>query len=541
MDDLLQLGIAAFESGKIDEARRLLLAFVDQNPDNESGWGWLFNVCDTDKERVDCLEQVIRINPHNEKAEQLLRKYSLPEQSIPKPIVDEGMRHDFENDVLARKVTRFLVIIQGSALFLGIIFTLIRLSSTALFLAFVSLVVLLGALTWFYIRYGLHPIVQEKRKLTQQTKNLQAQILVQSTNLNLTQQKREKIKQAEQAELSAALQNIQKKHIDSGLSSVHIANADIPGINWELKQLLVSYGFSNALSVTPDVKTIEGFSPARTQAVLDWQARIRSYFEGTKPKNLPTETYNPIKNKFQIQNANNDAEERKIQETKTKLENRNKELQPLLSTLAPLTFGFYLRNALGSKGTVAALTGAGLILSNILLGSSATFGAVKAALATSTFTPTITYTLTRTYTPTFTYPPTTTDTPTITDTQTLTLTSTSMDTPTCTLTPGPTFTPTTTPTLTSTPTVTRTSTQTPMPVRITPGGIYGNPWGYNFKGSSVISNPPSNFCIYFMCANNFWDGKGYVIECGDNTFNKTGGGYGACSGHGGVPRILYSP
>ena len=68
MDDLLQLGIAAFESGKIDEARRLLMSFVDQNPDNESGWGWLFNVCATDKERVDCLVQVVRINPQNEKA-----------------------------------------------------------------------------------------------------------------------------------------------------------------------------------------------------------------------------------------------------------------------------------------------------------------------------------------------------------------------------------------------------------------------------------------------------------------------------------------
>ena len=127
MDDLLQLGIAAFESGKIDEARRLLMAFVDQNPDNESGWGWLFNVCETDKERVDCLVQVIRINPHNEKAEQLLKKYSLPEPSSPKPVVDEGWRHDFENDALARKVTRFLLIFQGCALFLGIIFTLFRL------------------------------------------------------------------------------------------------------------------------------------------------------------------------------------------------------------------------------------------------------------------------------------------------------------------------------------------------------------------------------------------------------------------------------
>ncbi len=268
---------------------------------------------------------------------------------------------------------------------------------------------------------------------------------------------------------------------------------------------------------------------------------IRSFFEGTQPKDLPPETYNPLKNKFQIQHANNAAEERKIQATKAKLENRNKEIQPLLDTLAPLTFGLYLRNVLGSKGTVAALTGAGLILSNILLGSSATFGAIKAALATPTFTPTITYTLTRTYTPTSTDAPTITDTPTITEPATSTFTATSLDTPTSTLTPASSSTPTLTLTLTSTPTVTGTNTQTPPAARITPGGVFGNPWGYNFKGSNVINNPPSNFCIYFMCANNFWDGKGYVIECGDNTFNKTGGGYGACSGHGGVPRILYSP
>ena len=196
MDDLLQLGIAAFESGKIDEARKLLISFVKQNPDNESGWGWLFNVCDTDKERVDCLKQVIRINPHNEKANQLLRKYSSPKQPINKPPADKVLRLDLKNDSLARKVTRFLVIFQVCALFLGIFLTLIRLSSIALFIAFVSLVLLLGALIWFYIRYRTYPIVQEKRKLAQQSKSLQAQILVHSTNINLTHQNREKIKQA---------------------------------------------------------------------------------------------------------------------------------------------------------------------------------------------------------------------------------------------------------------------------------------------------------------------------------------------------------
>jgi hypothetical protein len=71
--------------------------------------------------------------------------------------------------------------------------------------------------------------------------------------------------------------------------------------------------------------------------------------------------------------------------------------------------------------------------------------------------------------------------------------------------------------------------------------VNGNPWGYNFTCCNVITSPPSNFCAYFSCIPNFPNGNGYVIECLDATYSKSGGIQGACSFHGGVWRSLYSP
>ncbi len=76
MNDLLQQGITAYKAGKRDEARNIFIALVEQTPDNERAWGWMYNVCNTDKGRIHCLKQIIRINPKNEKANQLLAKFT---------------------------------------------------------------------------------------------------------------------------------------------------------------------------------------------------------------------------------------------------------------------------------------------------------------------------------------------------------------------------------------------------------------------------------------------------------------------------------
>jgi hypothetical protein len=72
MDDLLQQGIAAHKAGKRDEARKIFISVVKQSPGNERAWGHLYDVANNDQERTHCLKQILRINPKNEKAKQLL-------------------------------------------------------------------------------------------------------------------------------------------------------------------------------------------------------------------------------------------------------------------------------------------------------------------------------------------------------------------------------------------------------------------------------------------------------------------------------------
>ena len=78
------------------------------------------------------------------------------------------------------------------------------------------------------------------------------------------------------------------------------------------------------------------------------------------------------------------------------------------------------------------------------------------------------------------------------------------------------------------------------PEPLPPCGVFGNPWCYTFEGGSYISRPPADFCLYFDCISSFWSGSGYVIECRDGWFSKSGGISGSCSYHGGNWRYLYA-
>ncbi len=116
----------------------------------------------------------------------------------------------------------------------------------------------------------------------------------------------------------------------------------------------------------------------------------------------------------------------------------------------------------------------------------------------------------------------------ISPTATSILTPTPSPTPTSTPTPKPAIVPTQAPKPTQPPT------PTPCP------GVNCNPWGYNFIPGNYIYSPPAAFCTYFSCINNFFNGRGYVVECHDGEYSKSGGVKGACSFHGGVWRPLYS-
>lgn len=87
MDDLLQQGIAAYRAGKRDEARKFFVAALKQNRNDERTWGWMYRVCNNDTERIDCIKQMLRINPKNEKASQLLAKLTNDNPVLPQPSV----------------------------------------------------------------------------------------------------------------------------------------------------------------------------------------------------------------------------------------------------------------------------------------------------------------------------------------------------------------------------------------------------------------------------------------------------------------------
>ncbi|HZM77840.1 MAG TPA: hypothetical protein VFC19_19145 [Candidatus Limnocylindrales bacterium] len=82
------------------------------------------------------------------------------------------------------------------------------------------------------------------------------------------------------------------------------------------------------------------------------------------------------------------------------------------------------------------------------------------------------------------------------------------------------------------------TTTKPKPINLC--GAPQNPWNYNFcSGGTKIDDPPDDFCSYFDCIDNFWNGRGYVIQCDDNMFSKSGGIQGSCSRHGGNKRPLF--
>jgi len=72
MDDLLEQGITAYKAGKREEARKIFISVIKQNPENQRAWGWMYNVSSNDTERIYCLKQVLRINPNSEPVSALL-------------------------------------------------------------------------------------------------------------------------------------------------------------------------------------------------------------------------------------------------------------------------------------------------------------------------------------------------------------------------------------------------------------------------------------------------------------------------------------
>ncbi|MFC3504642.1 hypothetical protein ACFOOK_27255 [Micromonospora krabiensis] len=67
-----------------------------------------------------------------------------------------------------------------------------------------------------------------------------------------------------------------------------------------------------------------------------------------------------------------------------------------------------------------------------------------------------------------------------------------------------------------------------------------NPMGYDFCGGYRIRKPAAETCDHFDCAQEFWAGRGYLVQCRDGVVSLTGGSREACAGHRGVRRTVWT-
>jgi hypothetical protein len=97
VDGMVREGISAYRAGRKDEARALLLRAVEIDQYNEQSWLWLSAVVESVDEQRTCLENVLTINPNNDRAKQGLQM--LNQKSS--PAVSANTASSQADDVLA--------------------------------------------------------------------------------------------------------------------------------------------------------------------------------------------------------------------------------------------------------------------------------------------------------------------------------------------------------------------------------------------------------------------------------------------------------
>ena len=75
----LRQAIDLFRSNKRGQAQQILEKLVVDEPRNELAWLWLASCKTNEDDKLKCLQEVISINPHNQKARDILRKLSMDE------------------------------------------------------------------------------------------------------------------------------------------------------------------------------------------------------------------------------------------------------------------------------------------------------------------------------------------------------------------------------------------------------------------------------------------------------------------------------
>lgn len=84
--DALRRARAFLQAGQPQLARPLLVEVVKQQPASEEGWLLLSQAVTDQKQKIDCLQRVLRINPANAEAQSWLRRLLAPPEELPPPL-----------------------------------------------------------------------------------------------------------------------------------------------------------------------------------------------------------------------------------------------------------------------------------------------------------------------------------------------------------------------------------------------------------------------------------------------------------------------
>ncbi|GAB4573097.1 MAG: hypothetical protein Kow0077_14420 [Anaerolineae bacterium] len=82
LEQLLREGARAARQGQKEVARAIFQQIVAQDPENEQAWYWLAAVVETDRERVAALRRVLKINPQNTRAREILNRLKTQQEEV---------------------------------------------------------------------------------------------------------------------------------------------------------------------------------------------------------------------------------------------------------------------------------------------------------------------------------------------------------------------------------------------------------------------------------------------------------------------------
>ena len=268
--------------------------------------------------------------------------------------MEKAMRRNraFEQDTASRTATRLLVSLQLSAVIIVLSLIALRFHTVALGIAFLVLFLSGFLLLWLYKRYQVCPLVKEKHDLRRRSNQLQDQLAEEGQRLNEIQKRREHLLRKEQSGREATLFNLQKHHIEKGLSTHRIKDAVIPGVEPKLKEHLAESGIHTALDITEEtVSQRTEFDSANRAALMNWRSTLYAELDATKPLKLPDYQLEYIQKKFRRLHAANDEKGKVAADYHQQIAAALNANELRLKQLTSITFRGYLANALSSKST----------------------------------------------------------------------------------------------------------------------------------------------------------------------------------------------